>query len=365
MGKTGEIIPAKRNDIKLVSEYRVRIEKSWFKTVEGIIETAKTLTDAQIKLSPIEFETLKNGLPFGDSVRSMMLSIGNTNRFELKRTTPLLPPNYNILYEFSTLDNEEWKQAQEDGIVNPNITTSEVRKWKQSLRLGLPKTKTSGTSTKKKPSTSQIKYHAFIPPITGLDDKKKKKVETILKTLRKQLESLNIDLIFNDDPQPNRREILQDKKNILINDLEERLENGLKKFNRKVSPEELDRITSAYYQYRYYQDKGSYPYPKNVKYNQYTLDDIRHSGNKFGEDKMGFKKFMKYVRDNKIITQWTPIREWGELGDAKCIKLALEHTKSDSNVARGNYKRQLKQIANRKSTNSKYAQKYLDMLIEG
>ena len=101
-----------------VSWYQKEITKAWHKTVEGILETASLVAEAEERLDPPEWEQLKNGLPFADSVRSMMLGIGRTNRFGPRRIQKLLPANYNILYEYSTLDNAEWSMAVDEGIVD-------------------------------------------------------------------------------------------------------------------------------------------------------------------------------------------------------------------------------------------------------
>ena len=119
-----------------VDAYQRKIRTAWQKTIDGILETASLIADANETLNTQEWNQLVQDLPFGDSVRSMMLGIGNTKRFNSQRIQKLLPPNYNILYEYSTLDNDEWKQAIRDGIVDTDVSTIEVRKYKQNMRLG-------------------------------------------------------------------------------------------------------------------------------------------------------------------------------------------------------------------------------------
>jgi hypothetical protein len=347
---------------KTVSYYQKEITKSWHKTVEGILETASLVAEAEDRLDPPEWEQLKNGLPFGDSVRSMMLGIGKTNRFGPRKIQKLLPPNYNILYEYSTLENAEWSMAVDEGIVDTDITTTEVRKWKQDVRLG-------GSSRSSNLSITGVssKFYAVVPNIDDLTDKEQTKVKGLLDALQKKLKPLGSDVVFQATTTATYRQQQIDKKrDKLKGELEKILGSHLEQYNQNISFREMEQIESAYYQYRYHQDHdGAYPYAPPLMDELASPDDIRHPDNPFGEVKMGFSVFMKWVRDKKVITQWTPIRQLADLGEAKSIKLALEHTTSNNHNQRSNYKRQLNNIYKRKGANSKFAKKYLDMLIEG
>ena len=344
-----------------VDAYRRKIGTAWQKTKEGILETASLVADANETLTTQEWNELVQDLPFGDSVRSMMLGIGKTKRFGPQRIQKLLPPNYNILYEYSTLDSAEWKQAILEGIVDTDVSTTEVRKWKQNMRLGGSSSSTSTTIT-----GVSNKFYAVVPSIDDLKDKDKKQVRKLLDTLQKKLKTLGADVIYQETTTTTyRQEQLELQRGKLKKTLAASLQSHLKKYNSNVSFRELEQIESAYYQYRYYQDHDRYAYADASKPHNHSIDDIRHPDNPFGEDEMGFRVFMKWVRNNNVITQWTPIRELKELGEAKCIKLALEHTNASNHSQRSNYKRQLTNISKRGGVNSKYAKKYLDMLIDG
>jgi hypothetical protein len=343
-----------------VDAYQRKIRTAWQKTIDGILETASLIADANETLNTQEWNQLVQDLPFGDSVRSMMLGIGNTKRFNSQRIQKLLPPNYNILYEYSTLDNDEWKQAILEGIVDTDVSTKEVRRWKQDMRLG-------GSSTAPTTITGvSDKFFAVIPAIDDLKEKDKKQVKKLLDNLQTKLKPIGADLIYQETTTATYRQQQLDKqRETLKSKLTGKLQSHLKKYNKNVSFRELEQIESAYYQYRYYQDHERYAYANASKPRSHSIDDIRHPDNPFGEDEMGFRGFMKWVRNNNVITQWTPIRELKELGEAKCIKLGLEHTNASNHAQRSNYKRQLTNISKRGGVNSKYAKKYLDMLIDG
>jgi len=357
-----ELITRKEQNISAtkVNAYQRKIRTAWQKTIDGILETASLIADANETLTTQEWNLLVQDLPFGDSVRSMMLGIGNTKRFNSQRIQKRLPPNYNILYEYSTLDNEEWKQAIVEGIVDTDVSTREVRKWKQDMRLG------GASSTTTNITGVSDKFYAVIPAIDDLKEKDKKKVRKLLDNLQTKLKPIGADLIYQETTTPTfRKQKLNESRDNLNAKLGNLLRKKLDKYNSIISFSQLQKVESAYYQYRYTQDHGRYPYANASSPQMYSTDDIRHPKNKFGEQQMGFKEFMKWVRDNKVITQWTPIREWKELGEAKCIKLALDHTNASNHGQRSNYKRQLTNILKRGGVNSKYAKKYLDMLIEG
>ena len=343
-----------------VDAYKRKIGTAWQKTKEGILETASLIADANETLTTQEWNILVQDLPFGDSVRSMMLGIGNTKRFNSQRIQKLLPPNYNILYEYSTLDNDEWKLAILEGIVDTDVSTTEVRKWKQNVRLG-------GSSSSGGNITGvSDKFYAVVPAIDDLKEKDKKQVRKLLDNLQTKLKPMGADLIYQETTTATfRQQQLDKQREKLKKILAGKLHSHLKKYNKNVSFRELEQIESSYYQYRYYQDHDRYAYADASKPRNHSVDDIRHPDNPFGEDEMGFRGFMKWVRENKVITQWTPIRELKELGEAKCIKLALEHANASNHGQRSNYKRQLTSISKRGGVNSKYAKKYLDMLIDG
>jgi len=358
--KTGELV-ASMPKKQPVSYYQREITKAWNKTVEGILETASLVAEAEDRLDPPEWEQLKDRLPFGDSVRSFMLGIGKSNRFRTRKIQKLLPANYNILYEYSTFDNAEWSMAVDEGIVDTDVSTTEVRKWKQNVRLG-------GSSSSSGLSITGVssKFYAVVPNIDDLSNKDKTKVRKLLDALQVKLKPLGSDVIYQETTTATyRQQQLDKKREKLSGQLGEELARQLENYNKNVSLREMEQIESAYYQYRYYQDHDRYPYANPLSPELAAADDIRHPDNPLGEDQMGFRNFMKWVRDKKIITQWTPIRQLSGLGQAKCIKLALGHTNSTNHNQRSNYKRQLNNIYKRGGTNSKFAKKYLDLLIEG
>ena len=190
-----------------VDAYQRKIRTAWQKTIDGILETASLIADANETLTTQEWNLLVQDLPFGDSVRSMMLGIGNTKRFNSQRIQKRLPPNYNILYEYSTLDNEEWKQAIVEGIVDTDVSTREVRKWKQDMRLG------GASSTTTNITGVSDKFYAVIPAIDDIKEKDKKKVRKLLDNLQTKLKPIGADLIYQETTTPTFR---KQKLNILI-----------------------------------------------------------------------------------------------------------------------------------------------------
>ena len=339
-----------------VVEYRDLITESWHKTVQGVLETAGHIVNAYEELNWDEWEQLKGDLPFGDSVCSMMMGIGNTKRFDKKNIQKKLPPNYNILYEYSKLDDGEWNKAVSEGIVDTDITTAAVRKWTTGIRFGGGQSTT--TSAPPIPSIGNS-FYAGVPSIDDLPDDEKDIVQTLVEDLQKEIHPFGLDIIYRQDGKTQRQQSLQDDRDNLIEKLEQELATALDKFNNKlVSRRELDRINDSYYQWRYNQHHNKYPYQKTHK------ESIQNKSHPYSVDKMDFPGFMKEIRDLQVITQWTPIREWGSLGKEKCIKLALDHSKSTTANQRSNFKRQLKNIVSRGDKNAPHAQKYLDMLVE-
>ena len=335
-----------------VVDYRDRITTSWNRTVEGLFDTSKLIVDAEESLDTSEWEELKNSLPFGDSVRSMMMSIGKSNRFNKQSIRKRLPPNYNILYEYSQLDDDQWEMAVSDGIVDTDVSTAAVRKWKDTIKYGQKK-------TSKRPTTRSIgrNFYATIPMLDKLPTDAKERIDELLAELGEELQGYGVNIIYRDDKTP-RQQSLGDEKSKLITNLDTELRKELdrKGFN-KLSQKKLDEMESAYFQRRYFQQHNKYPYPTKSK------ESIQRKEHPYSISKMDFPEFMEEVRDKKVLMQWTPIKVWSVLGKAKCIKLALGHTLATTSNQRANFKRQLKNIVSAGSTNANHAQKYLEMLV--
>jgi hypothetical protein len=344
---TGTLITRK------VAQYQELITESWRRTTETYLETAKLVVEAEATLNAGEWEDLKNTLPFGDSIRSMMMSIGKSDRFNTQDIRALLPPNYNILYVYSQLEDGEWEKALADGVVDTDISTEAVRKWKDTIKYG------GGKQTPSKPTTrlSGPKVYATIPVIDDLPEQAKETIDEILEELSQELQSYGLDITYRADKTV-RQQSIQDDKNKLVEKLTDEVQKELdKKGFNKLSPKKLGEMESAYFQRRYFQQNGKYPYPRN------SNDSIQRKDHPYSISKMDFSEFMQVVRDKKVLMQWTPIKEWGVLGKAKCMKLALDHTLATTTNQRANYKRQLKNIVSKGSTNANHAQKYLDMLV--
>jgi hypothetical protein len=333
-------------------DFRDRITTSWNRTVEGLFDTSKLLVDAEDSLDTGEWEELKNTLPFRDSVRSMMMSIGKSKRFNKQSIREKLPPNYNILYEYSQLEDDQWDMAVADGIVDTDVSTEAVRKWKDGIKYGKKK-------TSNKPTTRSIgrNFYATIPLIDNLPTNAKERIDEILSELGQELQEYGVNIIYRDDKTP-RQQSLEDQKSTLISKLDTELLKELdrKGFN-KLSQKKLDEMESAYFQRRYFQQHNKYPYPQTAK------ESIQRKDHPYSISEMDFPEFMEEVRNKKVLMQWTPIRAWSVLGKAKCIKLALGHTLATTSNQRANFKRQLKSIVSAGSTNANHAQKYLQLLV--
>jgi len=179
-----------------VSSYREVISDSWHRTVQGVLETANLLVEAYNSLDDDEWDQLKSNLSFKDSVCSMMMSIGDTKRFNKKSVQKRLPANYNILYEFSKLDDDEWDQAIDEGLVDTDTTTSAVRKWKNNIQYPQTSNPPGGTTTKSTPD-----YFAHIPSLDDLDTDTKKEALELVYELDENLKELGVEMVIENGAQ--------------------------------------------------------------------------------------------------------------------------------------------------------------------
>lgn len=340
-----------------VKYYSTNIIKNWRLSVDGILKVSELVVEAENRLNAKEWKDLREELPIKAEVLSKLIVIGrHKQRFKSDRTRNLLPASYHIIHAFASLDDVEWKQALgSPKVVDPNQTVDGLRLWVNELRYG-----SAASTSAQQPATLKLGkgFFAGITLPTDIADDKLKQVETLVEGLKKQLQNLGVDIVYQGSSiSTPRQQHIQQQKEKLAEKLEKQLSKFLAKHN-KVDKEEMDLIESAYYQFRYHQEKGKYPYlPSHPE----SIERARH---RFSATKLTFPEFMQTVRDMNVITSWTPIREYKENGEAKCLLLALKHTRAETSDQRWNYKKQLNSIVRRGQKNAPHAKKYIGMLVE-
>jgi len=87
------------------------IKQHWHKAVDSIIRVCGLVVEAKDQLETIDWERLKDDLPFSDSVLKKLLIIGNDKRLQKQKVQKLLPPSYSTIYEITQLEDDELTKA--------------------------------------------------------------------------------------------------------------------------------------------------------------------------------------------------------------------------------------------------------------
>ena len=109
-----------------VDRFASLIAVGWRQATESIMAVAKSCSEAEANLLPEEKKELFAILPFGQSVFSKLVAIGNDKRLSRPRVQKLLPPSYSTLYEVSHLPDDKLKEAIAEEALTPKAKRSDI-----------------------------------------------------------------------------------------------------------------------------------------------------------------------------------------------------------------------------------------------
>ena len=115
-----------------VGYYIHNITINWRKSIVGILDVSDLVLDAEKTLSPTDWYEMKNSsdFPFGDSWISKMKLISRSKRFRTKSVRDSLPANYNLIYQYARLSQDEWDMAKDnEAVISPDATLKMLMEW--------------------------------------------------------------------------------------------------------------------------------------------------------------------------------------------------------------------------------------------
>ena len=154
-----------------------------------------------------------------------------------------------------------------------------------------------------------------------------------------------------------KRGVLQKARVETVVKLEGKLQRSLARYNREVGQEDLAVIENALWQHRFREAGEDLPYepayPLSIE-NKKHLYSI-HNG-------WDYKRMLREMDRRKIITTWTPIKDNKELGEARCLQLAIRYLYTNDAVERRQNEKALQKIAHSTSKHAKIAQWCLEQI---
>ena len=117
------------SEIFLLPEYADKINASWRKTTESILETARLCADANKDLKSKDRARLIKQLAFNAATFSKLVKIGSKYQLQSDPVKSLLPPSYSIVYEVAKLNEGDLQVAITEGVINPGMTRRDLDAW--------------------------------------------------------------------------------------------------------------------------------------------------------------------------------------------------------------------------------------------
>lgn len=109
--------------------YAAKINASWRKTTDAVLETAQLCAEANKMLRMGDKPDFFKKLDFGSATFSKLVKIGDQPRLYEKPITALLPSSYSILYEVAQLSTSDLDAAIKDRIISPTMSRAALLSW--------------------------------------------------------------------------------------------------------------------------------------------------------------------------------------------------------------------------------------------
>ena len=101
----------------------------------SILETGKLLVQAKAKLQHGEFENMvERDLPFSPRWARMLMVVAAHPRLSNRKHASVLPASAATLYELTKLEDEEWQQAEEEGLIRADVQRKDINAFRKRLK---------------------------------------------------------------------------------------------------------------------------------------------------------------------------------------------------------------------------------------
>lgn len=115
--------------------WAAQIAARWRACVAAIIQTGQLLNSAKAALPHGEFVAMITAdLPFGPRTAQRLMAIAGDERLADLTRASLLPPSWTTLYELTKLDDDQFREALDNGLIRPDLERSEITQKVKALR---------------------------------------------------------------------------------------------------------------------------------------------------------------------------------------------------------------------------------------
>lgn len=134
----GEIIDHQTGEILITetvrADYAKRINASWTKSFEGILDAGSLLIEAKATIPRGQFEDMvERDLCFSPSTARRLMAVATSER--LRAYTHVLPTSWFTLYGLTTLSDDAFRLGIEQKIIKPDMQQGDLAKLKGLARI--------------------------------------------------------------------------------------------------------------------------------------------------------------------------------------------------------------------------------------
>lgn len=116
------------NTARTRQEWAGIIGADWRRSIESIIQTGRDLVSAKSELPSGEFmEMVERDLPFHGATASQLMRVAAHPELADFRNSKILPARVSVLIELSTLSADDFKDAQNKGLIGPDLKVKPAR----------------------------------------------------------------------------------------------------------------------------------------------------------------------------------------------------------------------------------------------
>jgi hypothetical protein len=328
-----------------VEYYAERIAQHWHQARDSIFAVAKLLVEVKHKkLEAREWEDLKRELPFSDSVIKKLLVIGDRRSWLQKPSLyKRLPSNYSTIYEIATLRPPELEAAQNEGQISTRMRRKAFIAWRQNWRS------TQGGRVAVLPAHLRLRvlgWSTFAEILTDGSLSNPKAIQ-LTQELNRVGKRYGVHVRFS---VPARK-----AKADLIRELQEKLNALVAPYNSEMDPQQRRLIDTALWQHRG-REAG-----KGAKYAADCASSIENKNHPYSvHNGWNSKRLLSEMNERRIITTRLAIKDRPELGEARCLQLAIWYLETSDANERQKHKKALQRVARAKSEDSKIAESFLN-----
>jgi hypothetical protein len=319
--------------------YAREFKQHWTKTRDSIFAACDVLVRVKSKF-PNEWENFKDMLPVHDGVLKKLELIGkHRDRLRKPHIYNRLPSSYSIIYEITQLkDEEDLEAALKEGQISTRMHRDAFIKWRDERRKGH-----RGAAL---PELNGLRVCALgLSPFATLHSSERTLSSRKALELKQELDAIakRYGLLV----KYAGCEALKQARAETIDKLQQRLKRLLGPYNAHLDQAELDLIENGIWQHRALKDG-------KARYRPECSNSIENQSHRYSiHDGWDYERLLSEANRRRIITSWTPIEAKEELGEAKCLQLAICCLHANDAAK---HEKALKKIARANSKHSKFAE---------